>query len=182
MVIPLYSFCAESLQSVVNELSRVESEGEVGANPTAATSAGVNPVSWSALETCLDLSFFHPDTHRCPPLCFDFIPLFNILGPRWPRTLTSASVPLWSASRLHLICFDEPSDSKRPRLPLQMVGPIMSLQREGLQSLKHGSLWLFNSRTLSLAGTLITCSAKLSAPHITTLTPSPLPAHHPACK
>lgn len=52
MIVAIYSFCAESLQSVVNELSRVESDGEVGANPT---SAGVNPVSWSALETFSDL-------------------------------------------------------------------------------------------------------------------------------
>lgn len=45
MIVPIHSFCAESLQSVVNELSRVESAGEVGANPTSAGSAGVNPVS-----------------------------------------------------------------------------------------------------------------------------------------
>lgn len=45
MIVPIHSFCAESLQSVVNELSRVESDGEVGANPTSAGSAGVNPVS-----------------------------------------------------------------------------------------------------------------------------------------
>lgn len=42
--------CVESLQSVVNELSQVESEGEVDANPTAAaasaaSTSGINPVS-----------------------------------------------------------------------------------------------------------------------------------------
>ncbi len=43
------TFCVESLQSIVSALSQVESEGEVGANPTAAASAasssGINPVS-----------------------------------------------------------------------------------------------------------------------------------------
>lgn len=41
------NFCVESLQSVVSVLSQVESEGEVGANPTAsaASASGINPVS-----------------------------------------------------------------------------------------------------------------------------------------
>lgn len=41
------TFCAESLQSVVSVLSRVESEGEVSGNPTAAaaSASGINPVS-----------------------------------------------------------------------------------------------------------------------------------------
>lgn len=41
---------SESLHSVVSVLSQVESDGEVGANPTAAaasgpTGSGINPVS-----------------------------------------------------------------------------------------------------------------------------------------
>lgn len=40
--------CVESLQSIVSVLSQVESDGEVGANPTsaaAASASGINPVS-----------------------------------------------------------------------------------------------------------------------------------------
>lgn len=48
----------ESLQSVVNELSRVESDGDVGANPTSAASAGVNPASGVG--------------HKLPPATFTF--------------------------------------------------------------------------------------------------------------
>lgn len=45
-----FPFCVESLQSIVNVLSRVESGGEVDANPTAAaasvaSASGINPVS-----------------------------------------------------------------------------------------------------------------------------------------
>lgn len=52
---PYLCLCAESLQSVVNELSRVESDGQVGGNSTSAVSAGVNPVSGGALEMFSDL-------------------------------------------------------------------------------------------------------------------------------
>lgn len=42
-----FNLCAESLQSMVMVLSRVESEGEVSANPVAAaaSASGINPVS-----------------------------------------------------------------------------------------------------------------------------------------
>lgn len=59
--VPISNLCAESLQSMVMVLSRVESEGEVGANPVAAAAAsasGINPVSRD--HCCF---FFSPSTY-----------------------------------------------------------------------------------------------------------------------